>query len=77
MLRRGDDDFDGAVVSLGALGLVARVTLDVVPAFELRQSVFDGLQWAVVEEHLDEMLGAAYSVSLFTTWAGTRPARRG
>jgi alditol oxidase len=69
LLRRGDEDFDGAVVSLGALGVVARVTLDVVPAFELRQVVFEGLQWAVVEEHLAEILDAAYSVSLFTTWA--------
>ena len=32
-VRRGDDDFDGVVVGLGALGLVARATLDVVPAF--------------------------------------------
>src|SRR3954453_16698912 len=36
-LHRGDRDFDGAVVALGALGLVVRVSLDVVPAFEVRQ----------------------------------------
>ena len=42
-LRRGDGDFDGAVVSLGALGLVTRVSLDVVPAFVLRQYVFEQL----------------------------------
>ena len=35
---RGDDAFDGVVVALGALGLVARMTLDVVQAFELRQT---------------------------------------
>jgi alditol oxidase len=34
-LDRGDGDFDGAVVSLGSLGLVARTTLEVVPEFEL------------------------------------------
>ena len=51
-VERGDDDFDGFVVGLGTLGFVARVTLDVVPAFELRQYVFDGLPWATVEASL-------------------------
>ena len=68
-LARGDLDFDGAVVSLGALGLVARASLDVVPAFELRQYVFENLPWSAVETDLDEILAGGYSVSLFTTWS--------
>ena len=68
-LRRGDEDFDGAVVSLGALGLVTRASLDVVPAFELRQYVFEGLPWSTVEADLDAILEGAYSVSLFTSWS--------
>jgi xylitol oxidase len=67
-LERGNHDFDGAAVSLGLLGLVVRVTLDVVPAFELRQYVFDLLPWADAEAHLDELLALAYSTSLFTLW---------
>jgi xylitol oxidase len=67
-LRRGDEDFEGAVVSLGALGPVARVSLDVVPEFELRQYVFEQLPWPAVDESLDEILLGGYSVSLFTTW---------
>ena len=67
-LERGDDDFDGAVVSLGALGLVVRATLDVVPAFELRQYVFDDLPWVAVDAHLHEILAGGYSVGLFTNW---------
>jgi alditol oxidase len=67
-IRRGDDDFDGAVVALGALGIVVRVTLDVVPAFELRQVVFEWLPWSAVDSSLAEILGGAYSVSLFTRW---------
>jgi alditol oxidase len=67
-LRRGDEDFDGAVVSLGALGVVARLTLDVVPEFEVRQYVFEELPWPVVEERIEEILAAAYSVSFFTLW---------
>ncbi len=67
-LRRGDGDFDGSVVSLGALGLVTRVSLDVVPAFVLRQYVFEQLPWSTVEAELDAILEGAYSVSLFTMW---------
>jgi xylitol oxidase len=68
-LRRGDGDLDGAVVSLGAIGLVTRASLDVVPAFELRQYVFEELPWSMVEADLDAILDGAYSVSLFTTWS--------
>jgi xylitol oxidase len=68
-LRRGDADFDGAVVGLGALGVVTALTLDVVPAFEIRQYVYDDLPRAALEQHLPEILGAGYSVSLFTNWA--------
>jgi xylitol oxidase len=66
--RRGDVDFEGAVVSLGALGLVTRVSLDVVPAFDLRQYVFEKLPWSAVESDLDAILAGGYSVSLFTLW---------
>ena len=69
-LERGDADFDGAVVALGALGVVARLTLDVVPSFELRQYVFCDLLWPELEANLPEILAGGYSVSLFTTWAG-------
>ena len=65
---RRDEDFDGAIVALGALGLVVRVSLDVVPEFELRQYVFERLPWATVEAHLEEMLAFGYSTSLFTLW---------
>jgi xylitol oxidase len=69
-LSRGDDDFAGAVVGLGALGVVTALTLDVVPSFELRQYVYDTVPRAAVDEHLLEMLGDGYSVSLFTDWTG-------
>lgn len=67
-LRRGDDDFDGAVVSLGALGVVLDVTLDIRPTFTVRQRLFGGLPWEAVTGRFDEITSAAYSVSLFTTW---------
>lgn len=67
-LRRGDDDFDGAVVSLGALGVVLEATLDIRPSFTVRQRLFGGVPWEAVTSRFDEVTSAAYSVSLFTTW---------
>jgi alditol oxidase len=67
-LARTDADFEGAVVALGALGLVVRVAIDVVAEFELRQQVFEGLPWPTVEANLDELLALGYSTSLFTRW---------
>ena len=61
--------FPGLVVNVGALGVVTRVTLDLVPSYDVRQDVFDGLPWAALFEHFDEIQDAAYSVSVFTNWA--------
>jgi xylitol oxidase len=60
---------DGVVVGLGALGVVTRLTLDLVPTFDLRQDVFDGLPWESAYGHFEEIQAAGYSVSLFTNWA--------
>ena len=65
---RGDADFDGMVVALGALGAVTRVTLDVEPAFEVTQRVYEGLGWDALREGFDAIMAAGYSVSVFTRW---------
>jgi len=59
---------DGATVHLGALGVVVSLTLELVPAFRMRQHVFEDLPLEVLDDHLDDLLSAAYSVSLFTDW---------
>ncbi|MFC7272511.1 FAD-binding protein [Paractinoplanes rhizophilus] len=69
-LTRDDPDLAGAVVGLGAPGVVTALTLDVVPAFELRQYVYDDVPRASIEGRLGEMLADGYSVSLFTDWTG-------
>jgi alditol oxidase len=68
---RGEPDFDGLVVGLGALGAVTRITLDVEPAYEVRQRVFEGLSWEALFEHFDEITSCGYSVSVFTRWGNT------
>ena len=65
---RGEPDFDGLVVGLGALGAVTRVTLDMEPAYEVRQRVFEDLSWEALFEHFDEITSCGYSVSIFTRW---------
>ena len=67
-LGRGDEGFEGAVIALGRLGVVTALTLDLVPAFEVHQEVHLGLPAPVVLDHLEDLLSAAHSVSLFTYW---------
>ncbi|MCT2593120.1 FAD-binding protein [Streptomyces sp. N2-109] len=69
-LDRGDDGFGGAVVALGALGVVTALTLDLEPGFEVSQQVFTALPFAGLD--FEAVSGAAYSVSLFTDWRGPR-----
>ena len=60
----------GAVVGLGCLGVVTRVTVDVQPTFDVRQLVYDDLPLGTARRHFDEIMTSAYSVSLFTGWRG-------
>ncbi|MGE5137096.1 MAG: FAD-binding protein [Gemmatimonadota bacterium] len=73
-LRRDTDGdrFRGAVVGLGSLGIAATLTLDLVPAFEVRQHVYEGLPAGELAERFEEIFASAYSVSVFTDWQGPR-----
>jgi xylitol oxidase len=75
-IARGEADFDGSVVSLGALGIVTSVTLDIVPAFAVWQTVYLDLPWGRALAGLDELLGSAYSLSLFTDDWGSDSIRQ-
>ncbi|MFF0852798.1 FAD-binding protein [Streptomyces sp. NPDC003280] len=66
VVARGDARFDGAVTSLGALGVVTALTLELEPAYEVEQHVFTELPLAGLD--YEAVAGAAYSVSLFTDW---------
>jgi xylitol oxidase len=65
---RGEPDFDGLVVSLGALGAVTRITLDVEPAYAMTQHVYEGLTWEALARHFDAITASGDSVSVFTRW---------
>ncbi|MET8160727.1 D-arabinono-1,4-lactone oxidase [Sphaerisporangium sp. NPDC005289] len=69
---RDGEEFDGAVVALGALGAVVGLTLDIVPAFEVRQYVYEGLPVEALDDHFEDLVSRAYSVSMFTDWRTSR-----
>ena len=62
--------FEGMVVALGGLGVITKLTLDIVPTYEVRQDVYVHLPFAQLTEHFDAIQASAYSVSLFTDWQG-------
>jgi len=66
------DRFLGAVVGLGAVGVVTHVKLNLLPTFQVAQSVYQNLSFDHLEHHFDDIFGAGYSVSLFTDWQNHR-----
>ncbi|WP_028550288.1 FAD-binding protein [Paenibacillus sp. UNC451MF] len=63
-----DGVFDGTVVGLGGLGVVTKMTLDILPEFQMSQQVYDNLPLVQLKDHFDDIFSSAYSVSLFTDW---------
>ncbi|MGI9075679.1 MAG: FAD-binding protein [Bryobacteraceae bacterium] len=70
--ERDGERFQGAVIGLGGLGVITKLTLDVHPKFDVRQVVYKNLSLAKLESHLDEIFSSGYSVSLFTDWQNHR-----
>ena len=69
---RDGETFKTAVVHIGGLGIVTAVTLDLLPRFDMTQVVYEDLSFDQLQHNMDTILGAAYSVSLFTTWQNNR-----
>jgi xylitol oxidase len=67
-IERGADDFAGAVVALGSLGIVVSLSLDIEPTYYVSQYVYENMRLDQLDEHFDEIFAGGYSVSLFTTW---------
>ena len=66
------DKFAGTVVGLGALGVITKITIDVQPAFQMTQMVYENLSFSQLEHHLDDIFASGYSVSVFTDWQNHR-----
>jgi xylitol oxidase len=66
--KKDGQTFRGAVVGLGALGAITKVTLDIQPTFTARQWVYENMPLESATAHFDEIEASGYSVSLFTDW---------
>jgi alditol oxidase len=66
--RKDGDQFQGAVVGLGALGFVTKLTLDLEPTFNMKQYVYLDLPMGELEKNFDVIMSSGYSVSFFTDW---------
>lgn len=62
------EDFESQVVHIGALGVVYELEVKILPAFEIRQDVYQNLPWTALFDNFDAVTEAGYSVSLFTDW---------
>lgn len=66
--EKDGDRFLGAVVNLGGLGAITKVTLDIEPTYQMRQDVYQYLPMEALADHFDEIMSSGYSVSLFTDY---------
>lgn len=66
------ETFLAAVVGLGALGVITKITLDIQPTYSMRQFVYENLPLSAVKDHFDAIESSGYSVSLFTDWQKQR-----
>ena len=66
--KKDGEKFYAAVVGLGAIGVITKVTLNIQSAFMMRQWVYTKMPLQQMKEHFDEIVSSGYSVSLFTDW---------
>lgn len=60
--------FAGAIIHLGGLGVLTKLTLQIEPTYEMYQYVYQDLPVSELLDNFQEIMSAAYSVSLFTDW---------
>nr|WP_213804845.1 D-arabinono-1,4-lactone oxidase [Granulicella sp. dw_53] len=66
------DRFLTAAVTLGAVGVITKITLDIQPTFQMAQTLYENLSFSQLEKNLDAIFSSGYSVSLFTDWQHNR-----
>lgn len=62
------EKFKAAVVHMGALSVVTKLTLDIQPTFLMKQYVYQNMPLTELQKNFDAIEASGYSVSLFTNW---------
>ena len=62
------EKFNAAVVGLGGLGIITKVTLAIEPAYKMQQYVYERMPLQQMKNNFEKIVSAGYSVSLFTDW---------
>ena len=70
--RKDGEKFNGAVVGLGALGVITKVVVEIQPTYKMAQFVYQDMPMRYLAENFDVIESSAYSVSLFTDWEKQR-----
>jgi alditol oxidase len=66
--KKDGELFYGTVVGLGAIGILTKLTLDLQPAFNMKQVVYRNLPISELKNNFNNIEASGYSVSLFTNW---------
>lgn len=66
--EKDKEKFLAAVVNLGALGVVTKLTLNIEPTYKMRQDVYLSLPISQLKNNFEQIMSSGYSVSLFTDW---------
>ncbi len=61
-------ELPAARVALGSIGIIHHLTLDIVPTYEVAQTVYFDLPFVQLIGNLDAILSAGYSVSVLSMW---------
>jgi len=63
-----EGELPAARVGLGSLGIIHHVTLEIVPTYDVAQTVYFDLPFDQLVSNLDAIVSAGYSVSVLSMW---------
>jgi xylitol oxidase len=63
--EKNREEFLMAIVSLGTLGIITKVTLKVLPTFKMKQVVYQNMPMAALEKDFEKIMASGYSVKCF------------
>jgi alditol oxidase len=69
--EKNAEEFYGAVVNLGVLGIMTSLTLEIQPAFNMKQYVYEEMPVNELGKNFETIMSEGYSVSLFTDWSSS------